>query len=103
MSRGKIDASPKELLRHKFGPNDIQVYESKDHRKNFIESIVSRKPTICPATVGHRTGTICQLAGIAERTGRTIKWDPVAEQIVGDDAAKAMQDRPRRAGYEMRA
>lgn len=103
VSRGKIDATPKELLRHKFGSNDIQVYESKDHRKNFIESIVSRKPTICPATVGHRTGTICQLAGIAERTGRAIKWDPVAEQIVGDDAAKAMQDRPRRAGYEMRA
>jgi len=103
VSRGKIETSPKELVRHKFGPNDVQVYESADHRKNFIESIVSRKPTICPATVGHRTGTICLLSGIAHRVGRPLKWDPVAEQITGDDAARAMQDRPRRAGYEMPA
>lgn len=101
VSRGKIDSSPKELVRHKFGPNDIQVYESKDHRLNFVESILSRKPTICPATVGHRTGTICQLAGIAQRLGRPIKWDPKAEQIVGDADAATWQDRPRRKGYEM--
>ena len=103
VSRGKIETSPKELVRHKFGPNDVQVYESADHRKNFIESIVSRKPTICPATVGHRTGTICLLSGIAHRVARPLKWDPVAEQITGDDEARAMQDRPRRAGYEMPA
>lgn len=103
VSRGKVDASNKDLLRHTYGPNDIQVYESKEHRANFIESILSRKPTICPATVGHRSGTICQLAGIASRTGRAIKWDPVSQQIQGDDAAKAMQDRPRRKGYEFPA
>jgi len=103
VDRGKVDASPKELLRHVYGPNDIQVYESKEHRANFIESIETRKPTICPATVGHRTGTICQLAGIAQRLGRAIKWDPQTEQIVGDKEAAAMQDRPRRKGYEMPA
>lgn len=103
VSRGKIATLPAELVRHKFGPNDIQVYESMDHRRNFLDSIASRQPTICPATVGHRSGTICQLAGIAERTGKALKWDPVAEQIVGDDELKAMQDRPRREGYEMPA
>ena len=101
VSRGKIDTEPAELVRHKFGPNDVQVYESMDHRLNFIESIGSRKPTICPASVGHRTATICQVAGIAERLGRALKWDPKAEQIVGDKEAAAMQDRPRRKGYEM--
>ncbi len=101
VSRGKIGTLPKELVRHQYKDGDIQVYESNDHRKNFIESIGSRKPTICPATVGHRSATICQLAGIAERLGRAIKWDPAAQQIVGDDEAKAMQDRPRRKGYEM--
>jgi len=101
VSRGKIDTSPKELVRHKFGPNDVQVYESKEHRANFIESIESRKPPICPATVGHHTGVICQVAGIAQRLGRALKWDPASEQIVGDAEAAAMQDRPRRKGYEM--
>ena len=101
VSRGKIETSPAELVRHKFGPNDPQVYESKDHRGNFIESILSRKPTICPASVGHRTATICQLSAIAQRLGRPLKWDPKTEQIVGDKEASAMQDRPRRKGYEM--
>jgi predicted dehydrogenase len=103
VSRDKVETSPKELVRHKFGPNDIQVYESKEHRANFLESIISRKPTICPATVGHRTGTICQLAGIAQRLERPLKWDPKAEQVIGDNEANSMQDRPRRKGYEMPA
>lgn len=102
-SRNNIETTPKDLYRHKFGPNDIQVYESKEHRRNFIECIGTRKPTICPATIGHRTATICQLAAIALRLGRAIKWDPAKEQIVGDKEAAAMQDRPRRKGYELPA
>ncbi len=101
VSRGKIDTLPKELVRHRFIGNDVQVYESKDHRQNFIESIKSRKPTICPATVGHRSGAICQVAAIAQRLGRALKWDPVAEKITGDAVAEAMQDRTRRKGYEL--
>ncbi len=103
VDRGKIASSPAELVRHKFSPADVQVYESKDHRANFIESILSRNPTICPAAVGHRTATICQLFAIAQRLGRGLKWDPAIEQIVGDTEAAAMQDRPRRKGYEMPA
>lgn len=101
VSRGKVSASPKELIRHKFGEGDVQVYESTNHRQNFVDSIKSRKPTICPATVGHRSGTICQLAGIAERLVRPIKWDPSAEKITNDAEAAKMQDRERRKGYEM--
>jgi hypothetical protein len=103
VSRGKVASSPAELVRHKFGPNDVKVYESTNHRLNFIESIETRKPTICPASVGHRTATICQVAGIAQRLGRALKWDPVAEKITNDAEAAAMQDRPRRKGYEMPA
>jgi predicted dehydrogenase len=103
VSRGKVETSPVDLVRHKFGPNDVQVYESKDHRMNFIESVISRKPTICPASVGHRSASICQLSGIAQRLGRPLKWDPQAEQIIGDAEAAAMQDRPRRKGYELPA
>jgi hypothetical protein len=101
VSRGKIDTLPKELVRHTFSGNDVQVYESKDHRQNFLDSIRSRKPTICPATVGHRSAAICQVSAIAERLGRALKWDPVAENITGDAEATAMQDRTRRKGYEM--
>ncbi len=101
VSRGKIATIPKELVRHKFTEEDKQVYVSMDHRKNFIESIKSRKPTICPATVGHRSGTICLLAGIAERTVKPIKWDPKAEKVIDNAEATSMLSRERRKGYEL--
>lgn len=101
VARGKIETSPKELVRHKFTDADIQVYESKDHRGNFIDCVQSRKETICPPSVGHRSASVCQLAAIAERVGRKIQWDPKAQQVVGDREAAAMQDRPRRKGYEL--
>ncbi|MGB1127050.1 MAG: hypothetical protein ACPG3X_01620 [Opitutales bacterium] len=101
VSRGKIASSPKDLVRYRLSDSDIKLYKSTNHRRNFIDSIQFRKPPICPASVGHRSGSICQLAGIAERLGRTIQWDPESEQTIGDEAAKAMQDRPRREGYEL--
>ncbi|WPJ96269.1 Gfo/Idh/MocA family oxidoreductase [Coraliomargarita algicola] len=101
VSRGKLDTIPVDLKRHRFTDDDIQVYESKNHRQNFIDSVKSREPTICPASVGHRTGTICQLGAIAERLARPLLWDPAAQQIIGDTKAASMQDRPRRAGYEL--
>ncbi|MGB6222931.1 Gfo/Idh/MocA family oxidoreductase [Haloferula sp.] len=101
VSRGQIATMPKELVRHRFTDRDTQVMESKDHRKNFIDSIKSREPTICPATVGRRSATICQLAAIAERLGQELRWDPAAETVVGNPGAAAMESRPRRSGYEL--
>ncbi|CAA6689966.1 MULTISPECIES: Gfo/Idh/MocA family protein [unclassified Lentimonas] len=101
VSRGKIETLPKELVRYRLTDDDIQLYESKNHRQNFIDCVKSREPTICPASVGHRSGSICQLAVIAERLVRPIKWDPVAQQILGDPEAQSKQSRPRRKGYEL--
>ncbi len=101
VKRGGIDSSPKELVRHQFTDQDQLVYDSKDHRQNFLDSIKTRKPTICPATIGHRSGSICLLAAIAERTGKPLKWDPKAEQVIDNPEATAMLSRERRKGYEL--
>ena len=100
VSRGdRIDATPAELVRQQVGPNEIHLYESKDHRGNWLDGIRTRKPTICHVGIGHRTASICHCSGIAERLGRPIKWDPEKEQIVGDAEAARWMDRPRRAPY----
>jgi hypothetical protein len=39
------------------------------------------------------------LGDIAIRTGRTIRWDPAKEQIVGDDSAARMMKRALRAPW----
>ncbi|HOX02873.1 MAG TPA: Gfo/Idh/MocA family oxidoreductase [Candidatus Paceibacterota bacterium] len=100
VSRGdRLDTVPAGLKDQPPGPADVRLYESRNHDDNWIQSIRSRRPPICPAEIGHRTATICHLSGIAERLKRPLRWDPAQEQIVGDPEASRWLDRPRRAPY----
>jgi predicted dehydrogenase len=100
VSRGdRLDTKPVELANAPLLPSEIHLYESRDHDGNWLEGIRTRKETICPVEIGHRTATICHLSGIAERLGRPIKWDPIDEKILDDPAAERWYDRPRRAPY----
>jgi hypothetical protein len=72
---------------------------SNDHYKHFLECIKSRQKPITDVEVGHRSATVCHLGNIAVRLQRKIQWDPVKEQIVGDNEAAAMLTRPWRAPY----
>ena len=98
---GRIGTTPSDLASRPLKPSDARLYVSRKHQDNWLECIRSRRAPICDVNIGHRTATICQLAGIAERLKRPIQWDPVSQQIVGDEYARRWQDRPRRAGYEL--
>lgn len=41
----------------------------------------------------------CLLHHITMKTLRRLQWDPVAERLIGDDAANAMLSRPQRPRY----
>ena len=97
----RIATTPSDLAGRPLKPSDVHLYASRNQQVNWVECIKSRATPICDVNIGHRTATICQLAGIAERLKRPIKWDPVTEQILGDEYARRWQDRPRRAGYEL--
>lgn len=100
VSRGdRLETTPAELKDRPLAPGDIHLYENYNHEGNWLDCIRSRKTPICTAEIGHRTATICHLNGIAERLNRLIVWDPVKEQIVGDDFATRWLDRPRRTPY----
>ncbi len=94
-----INISDRELLREPDAPGDVKLYESKRQDINFLDCVQSRKPTVAPAEVGHRTATVCHIGYIACMTGRKLQWDPVKEQFVNDDGANAMLTRPRREGW----
>ncbi len=96
---GLLDTIPTELAQKPFGPNDIRLYNSTSHEGNWLDCVHSRKETICPAEIGHRTATICHLNAIAEVLGRPLEWDPVKEKILNDPEASRWMDRPRRAPY----
>ena len=101
VKRGRIDAEPKSLLREKIGPGEIHLYNSGGHKRNFVDCMVSRKETICPAEVGHRSISIGLLGEIAMLTWRKIKWNPDKEEIIGDPGASALLGRSYREPWQL--
>lgn len=100
VDRGHIEASDKKLLDEKLPENAIRLYVSNNHMGNFLDGIRTRKPTICPAQVGHRSVSVCHMGVISLRTGKKLKWDPVKEQF--DDAeANKMLSRPMRGPWKL--
>ncbi len=101
VSRGALETTPPALASKISSSGEFRAYESNDHRGNWLDSIVSRRPPICPATVGGRTFDICALAGIAERLERPVRWNPEIREIVDDPEAARFAEYPRRAGYPL--
>lgn len=80
------------------------LYKGKqpgDHMRNFFECMMDRTQPISDVHSHHRAMTVCHLANIAIRLDRTLNWDPVSEQIVGDPEAAQWQAREQRKGFEI--
>jgi len=101
VTRGFLDAHPKSLLTSIIGPDEIHLYESRDHFGNFVECLRTRAETIAPAEVAHRSCSACLLGDIAMRLGRKVRWDAAQERFLNDDEANRMLSRPMRAPWHL--
>jgi hypothetical protein len=52
------------------------------HMENFFEAIRTGKQPNCPFEIGYRVSIACAMAIESLYSGRTVQWDPVAEEIV---------------------
>jgi myo-inositol 2-dehydrogenase / D-chiro-inositol 1-dehydrogenase len=100
VTRGTIQANDRQILREKLPDNAKRVYHSNDHMANFFDCVKTRKPTICPASVGHRSASLCHLGVIAIRLGRKLTWNPEKERFVNDAEANTYLARPLRKPYD---
>lgn len=107
VNRGKITGAPidEKWDEGKFGPDDlVRLYKGKPfegHKNNFYRCIREGGLTVSDVYSHLQTMNTCHLSAIAARLGRTIKWDPQAEKIVGDDQAAAFFAREQRKGFEI--
>src|SRR6185312_10669629 len=101
VSRGGIRSLPDSILKEPLGEKDERVYPSNNHFGNWLSCIKSGKQAICPASVGHRSASICHLGNIGYHLGRKLIWDPVAEQFVGDEKANKELSREPRAKWKL--
>jgi len=104
VDRSGFDASNQEWVKWDAVPDALRktrLYESVEHRRNFLDCVKSRKPTITPVQVAHHSTLPGHLGLISMLTSRKINWDVKNEVIVGDDEASALLTRPYRSPYVM--
>ena len=102
VSRGQIKASEDKILKEVIGEKEINLYRSTNHHQNFIDCVRSRKETITPAEVGHRSISVGLLGEIAMITGRKIHWDPQTERFTNNDIpATRLLKRPFRDPWKL--
>jgi len=95
VDRGAIEASNTQWIRDiqkldKSGDLKVKLYNSPGHHKEFLDSIKSRKRTLTPVEIAHRSQTPGHLGYIASVVGRKLKWDAVKQVIVGDPEASKL-------------
>ncbi|KAB2642286.1 MAG: Gfo/Idh/MocA family oxidoreductase [Verrucomicrobia bacterium] len=104
--RGVIEASNKDWIREiqkldKEGSLKVQLYNSPGHHKEFLDSVKSRKRTLTPVEIAHRSQTPGHLGYIASVVGRPLKWDAVKQEIIGDPEATALLSTKMRAPWHI--
>jgi hypothetical protein len=71
------------------------------HMEDSFECIRTREERMPDVYMHHRSVTTCHPANSCLQVGRSLTWDPKAEQIIGDAEANGMQRRESRKGFEI--
>ncbi len=97
----EITCEPESLKTTVIGPNEIHLYESNDHHRNFIDCIKTRTRTAAPVEVGHRSVTICHLGNIAMKLKGKFQWDPAKESSPDSPQANALLSKTMRSPWRL--
>jgi predicted dehydrogenase len=93
-------ASDPKILSSVIAPNEIHLYESPEQHGNWLDCIQSKKQTISPAEVAHRSCSACLVAHAAMKVGgKTLFWDPKKEVFKNNVEANKLLSRPQRFPY----
>ncbi|MBN2246788.1 MAG: gfo/Idh/MocA family oxidoreductase, partial [Candidatus Aminicenantes bacterium] len=92
-------ASDPSILQEKIGDNEIHLYKSSNHMKNFLECMRSRQDPITPVEIGHHSNSVCVITHIAMKLGKKLRWDPDNEKFINDEGANKWLDFPHRAPW----
>jgi predicted dehydrogenase len=71
----------------------------RGHMKNFLSCIASREKPVADIEQGYISSASSILANLSMQLGRTLTWDPVKGQIVGDEQANRLLHRTYRAPW----
>jgi predicted dehydrogenase len=70
------------------------------HARNFLDCVRSREQPASDIESGHRVATVCHLANLSLRLGRSLSWNAQQERTRGDAEADELLDRPYRRPWD---
>ncbi len=73
---GSLNAALDLVQKEYLSKATLKLYESRDHIKNFLDCVESRKEPITNAEIGGHSAICCHLMNLAYYHRQPIKWDP---------------------------
>jgi len=70
-----------------------------NHMRNFLDCVKSRQPAVASPAVMHHSMTTVHAANVCMWLKRSLKYDPVKEEFVGDEEANRFRSRAMREPY----
>ena len=101
VNRGYLKTWPDTLQSQQLKPEEIHLYDSKNHYTDWLDAIRKRTKPICDIETGCRSVTVCHLGNIAYRLGRPLKWDPQREVFISDSKANRLLSRAMRSPWHL--
>jgi len=101
VNRRGLWAEPESVINEVIRPDEIRLYRSRDHQQNFLDCVRSRKKTITPIEIAHRSISVALLGEIAMLLGSKLRWNPDREEFINDDTANRMLRRSMRSPWHL--
>ena len=101
ISRGKLTGDPAGIVEEPLTDDEVHLYQSPGHHRNWLDCIQSRKRPVADVEIGARSVTVCHLGNLAYWHHRRLKWDPKAWHFIDDDEANTWLDNPRRDAWQL--
>lgn len=101
VNRSGMNTYPESLMDEVIQPEETHLYESNDHRQNFVDCVKTRQECVAPVEPAHYSVMIGHLGLAAIRLGRTLRFDPETETFPGDPEANKMLSRPMRSPWKI--
>ncbi len=103
IDRGHLSADPADAIKEPLADNEVHLYESPGHHRDWINCIRERKRPVADVEIGARSVTVCHLGNLAYWHGRKLRWDPKNWTFVDDAEANQWLDYERRDPWQLPA
>ena len=102
VNRGEyLETEPDEVKRMTIGPNETHLYESNNHKDDWLSCIRTRSKPICDVAIGAHTANICHIGNICYWLNRPLKYNPEQCRFENDDDANRLLGRPMRGPWRL--